>query len=277
MPHRAPLVTLLILITGSTLRAEEPDYPLGPDSQPRQGVPTGTVTKHSWTDSKIFPGTTRDSVDVRIEKEGKTHVVIDTAGVRKKRNMVTNDIEFYSFHRAQRSVRRADVVLMLIDGTEHVSEPDKKLAEYIAEQHKPVILVINKWDLVLEGARKMRAAGKRTILFLDEIHRFNRAQQDGFLPYMESGDIVLIGAIALLLIYYLAVEELVQLIPKIGSHIHEWLPFNVANKFLRGSAVVDGPAPSDSPLSPGWALAYFAGVAVVFLLVALGVAKKRDA
>ncbi|MGW4521218.1 ABC transporter permease [Amycolatopsis sp. NPDC004378] len=85
------------------------------------------------------------------------------------------------------------------------------------------------------------------------------------------------GAIALLLIYYLAVEELVQLIPKIGHHIHEWLPFNVANKFLRGSEVVNGPAPSDSPLSAGWALAYFAGIAIVFLLVALGVAKKRDA
>ncbi|MGA2499333.1 MAG: GTPase, partial [Tepidisphaeraceae bacterium] len=56
------------------------------------------------------PGTTRDSIDVRFEKEGKTLIVIDTAGVRKKRHMVTNDIEFYSYHRAQRSVRRADVV-----------------------------------------------------------------------------------------------------------------------------------------------------------------------
>ena len=54
------------------------------------------------------PGTTRDSVDVRFEKEGKTLVVIDTAGVRKKRRMVASDIDFYSFHRAQRSVRRAD-------------------------------------------------------------------------------------------------------------------------------------------------------------------------
>jgi ABC-2 type transport system permease protein len=85
------------------------------------------------------------------------------------------------------------------------------------------------------------------------------------------------GAIALLLIYYLAVEELVQIIPKVGRHIHEWMPFNVANKFLRGGAQVDGPPPSDSPLSPGWALAYFAGIAIVLLLVALGVAKKRDA
>ena len=93
------------------------------------------------------PGTTRDSVDVRFEKDGKTLIVIDTAGVRKKRQMVSNDIEFYSFHRAERSIRRADVVLMLLDATERVSEPDKKLARYIAEQYKPVVLVINKWDL----------------------------------------------------------------------------------------------------------------------------------
>ncbi len=101
------------------------------------------------------PGTTRDSIDVRFEKEGKSMIVIDTAGVRKKRHMVTNDIEFYSFHRAQRSIRRADVVLMLVDGSEPVSEPDKKLAQYIIEQMKPVVIVVNKWDLVRDRARDM--------------------------------------------------------------------------------------------------------------------------
>ncbi|MEO6436073.1 MAG: ribosome biogenesis GTPase Der [Tepidisphaeraceae bacterium] len=99
------------------------------------------------------PGTTRDSVDVRFEKDGKTLVVIDTAGVRKKRQMVANDIAFYSFHRAERSIRRADIVLMLIDGTEPISEPDKKLAAYIAGEHKPVIVVVNKWDLTMKEAR----------------------------------------------------------------------------------------------------------------------------
>jgi GTP-binding protein len=100
------------------------------------------------------PGTTRDSVDVRFEKEGKTLVVIDTAGVRKKRRMVASDIEFYSFHRAQRSIRRADVVLLLIDAAEPISEPDKKLAGYVAEQFKPVIVVVNKWDLAHEHLRE---------------------------------------------------------------------------------------------------------------------------
>jgi GTP-binding protein len=103
-----------------------------------------------------IPGTTRDSIDVRFEKDGKTLIVIDTAGVRKKRRIATSDIEFYSFHRAQRSIRRADVVAMLIDGTEPVSEPDKKLARYIADQFKPVILAINKWDLTREKLRETR-------------------------------------------------------------------------------------------------------------------------
>ncbi len=102
------------------------------------------------------PGTTRDSIDVRFEKEGKTLVVIDTAGVRKKRHMATNDIEFYSFHRAQRSVRRAGVVLLLIDATEPVSEPDKKLAQYVASEYKPVVLVVNKWDLAKDKLRERR-------------------------------------------------------------------------------------------------------------------------
>jgi GTP-binding protein len=72
--------------------------------------------------------------------------------------MGTHVIEFYSLHRAQRSIRRADVVLLLIDGVEPLSEPDKKLAAYIAAQYKPVVLVINKWDLARQRARAMRSA-----------------------------------------------------------------------------------------------------------------------
>lgn len=102
------------------------------------------------------PGTTRDSVDVRFEKDGKTLIVIDTAGVRKKRHMVNDDVEFYSFHRAERSIRRADVIFHLIDASEPISEPDKKLAAYVAEQHKPVILVMNKWDIAQSEAKKQQ-------------------------------------------------------------------------------------------------------------------------
>ncbi len=93
------------------------------------------------------PGTTRDAVDVRFEKDGKTIIVIDTAGIRKKSRMVADSIEFYSYVRATRSVQRADVVLFLIDAAVPVSQVDKKLAKFIAEEYKSCIIVVNKWDL----------------------------------------------------------------------------------------------------------------------------------
>jgi GTP-binding protein len=93
------------------------------------------------------PGTTRDSVDVRFERDGKAFIAIDTAGVRRERSLAS-DIEFYSLARAERSIRRADVVLLFFDAALRVSKVDKQLAEYILEQHKPAIFVINKWDLM---------------------------------------------------------------------------------------------------------------------------------
>src|SRR5437764_6858265 len=94
------------------------------------------------------PGTTRDSVDVRFERDGKVYVAIDTAGVRRKKS-VGNDIEFYSVARAERSIRRADVVLLFLDAPEPISKVDKQLAEYILDQHKPAIFVVNKWDMMV--------------------------------------------------------------------------------------------------------------------------------
>jgi GTPase len=93
------------------------------------------------------PGTTRDSIDVRFELDGKTFMAIDTAGVRRHKSIRT-DIDFYSFHRAQRSIRRADVVLLFFDCTQRLSKVDKQLTKYIADQYKPCIFVVNKWDLL---------------------------------------------------------------------------------------------------------------------------------
>jgi GTP-binding protein len=97
------------------------------------------------------PGTTRDAVDVRFEKDGKTITVIDTAGIRKK-NKMADSIEFYSYVRVTRSIRRADVVLFLIDAAVPISQVDKKLARFIAEEHKSCIIIINKWDLAKDSA-----------------------------------------------------------------------------------------------------------------------------
>lgn len=93
------------------------------------------------------PGTTRDSVDVRFERDGQKFIAIDTAGVRRK-GSIQSSVEFYSLARAERSIRRADVVLLFLDPKQRVSKVDKQLASYILEQHKPAIFVVNKWDLM---------------------------------------------------------------------------------------------------------------------------------
>lgn len=91
-------------------------------------------------------GTTRDAIDVRFEMEGRSILAIDTAGLRRKKSF-QNQIEWYALDRAQRAIGRADVVLMLIDATEPVSQVDEQLAAHVVESYKPVVIVVNKWDL----------------------------------------------------------------------------------------------------------------------------------
>ena len=92
------------------------------------------------------PGTTRDSVDVRFQMDGKEFIAIDTPGLRKNKSIRTN-IDFYGSHRAKRSIRRADVVLLFFDASQRISKVDKQLCSYIAENYKPCVIVVNKWDL----------------------------------------------------------------------------------------------------------------------------------
>ena len=91
-------------------------------------------------------GTTRDAVDVQLKVDGNTFTAIDTAGVRRRKSLA-NDVEYYSVHRALRSIRRADVVVLLIDAAVPVSQVDQQLCTHILDHHKPCVLAINKWDL----------------------------------------------------------------------------------------------------------------------------------
>ncbi len=96
------------------------------------------------------PGTTRDSVDVRFDLDGKAFLAFDTPGFRRRQSIAT-DIDFYSTHRAQRSIRRADVVLLFFDGSQRISNVDKQLCDYVSQQYKPCIFVVNKWDLLFDS------------------------------------------------------------------------------------------------------------------------------
>lgn len=92
-----------------------------------------------------IPGTTRDSVDVRFELDGRSFIAIDTPGIRRPESRGAA-IDFYGTHRAQRSIRRADVVFLFLDATQRISKVDKQLCDYISQNYKPCILVVNKWD-----------------------------------------------------------------------------------------------------------------------------------
>ncbi len=92
-------------------------------------------------------GTTRDAIDTPVKYHGKEYVFIDTAGLRRK-NKIKEEIERYSIIRAVTAVERADVVLLMIDGTEGVTEQDAKIAGIAHERGKGIIIVVNKWDAV---------------------------------------------------------------------------------------------------------------------------------
>jgi GTPase len=93
------------------------------------------------------PGTTRDAVDVRTTIDGSPVVLIDTAGLRK-RGKADDHIEIISHGRSIEAVRRCDAVMLVLDALERVGEVDKKLAQVIEAEHKPSVIVGNKWDLV---------------------------------------------------------------------------------------------------------------------------------
>ena len=104
-------------------------------------------------------GTTRDAIDTHIECDGIKYNFIDTAGLRRK-SRVEEKIEKYSVLRAKMAVERADVCVIMIDGTEGFTEQDSKVAGLAVEQGKACIIAVNKWDAVSKDGRTMDSTRK---------------------------------------------------------------------------------------------------------------------
>lgn len=100
-------------------------------------------------------GTTRDAIDTQIVHNQKEYVFIDTAGLRRK-NKIKEDIERYSIIRTVTAVERADVVLMIIDAAEGVTEQDAKIAGIAHDRGKGIIIVVNKWDAIEKNDKTTR-------------------------------------------------------------------------------------------------------------------------
>ena len=117
-------------------------------------------------------GTTRDAIDTEITHNGKEYVFIDTAGLRRK-NKIKEELERYSIIRTVTAVERADVVLVVIDAAEGVTEQDAKIAGIAHERGKGIIIVVNKWDAIEKNDKTMREYESRVRQILS------------FIPYAE--------------------------------------------------------------------------------------------
>ena len=120
----------------------------------RRNVGKSSLTNRLLGEERVIvadhAGTTRDAIDTALDTDDGQFTLIDTAGLRKKRQL-RQDLEFYAACRTERAVGRADVVLLVLDAADEVGEVDKKLAHFCESSGKPVIIVLNKWDIAREA------------------------------------------------------------------------------------------------------------------------------
>lgn len=144
------------------------------------------------------PGTTRDAVDIAFSREGKTYILIDTAGIRRK-SRVELPVERYSVLRAQKSVARAEVAVLVLDAQDGISAQDKRIAGRIEELGKAIVIAVNKWDLVPADQKdtgRYRENLKRELDFISYAPAvFTVAvKQQGITRLLEAVDKVIVNA-----------------------------------------------------------------------------------
>jgi GTPase len=149
-----------------TVRLPEAEPPEEEDDQLRVAIigrpnvgKSSLTNKLSGTERVIvsdMPGTTRDAIDLVVERDGQKYLFVDTAGIRRK-SKVEESVEYYSVLRSIRAAEDADVVLMLLDAADGVTEQDKRIAGIAHEAGRAIILVVNKWDKVEKDEKTMDA------------------------------------------------------------------------------------------------------------------------
>ena len=170
------------------------------------------------------PGTTRDAVDVMYERDGEKYLLIDTAGIRA-RSKHSSSVEVFSVMRAERTIRRADLCLLVVDLTSGVTTQDKKIAGLIQKAEKPCLVILNKWDLV-KPRRGTKTAMER--LMVDTRER---------LFFLDYAPVLIASALT-----GENVEQLFRLIAEVRRAAGKRLGTGVLNRLLR-AAFEENPPP----------------------------------
>jgi GTP-binding protein len=159
-----------------------------------------------------IPGTTRDAIDIPFTFAGREMILVDTAGIRRKRSVETST-EFFSVTRSLRAVDRSDVVVLLFDASEPISDQDMKVAAYAEKQGKGCLLAANKWDLVKPKPETTLSK------FTQEVYR-----QFSFLPY---APVLTISALT-----GQRVGTVLETVLKINEAANKKIPTSAFNKVL---------------------------------------------
>lgn len=117
-------------------------------------------------------GTTRDAIETDFKFNGQQYTLVDTAGLRKQKNYRKDSVEGYSVIRSMEAIERADVVLIVIDATDGITEQDVRIAGYVHEAGKPSVIVVNKWDLVEKNGSTINVFQqkiKQNLSFMDYV------------------------------------------------------------------------------------------------------------
>lgn len=170
-----------------------------------------------------IPGTTRDAIDSRFKRDGAWYTIIDTAGMRKRGRIDDKSIERYSVIRSLNAVRRADVVVVMIDATEGITEQDVKVAGFVDAEGKPCVIAVNKWDAVEKDTYTIEEYNKKISADL------------AFMPYAKR---IYISAAT-----GLRVDKLFALLHEAYEHNTARIPTGVLNDCLQDAiTAVEPPA-----------------------------------
>lgn len=159
------------------------------------------------------PGTTRDAIDTRFERDGKRYTLIDTAGIRRK-SRISLRLEKYSIVEALRTIDRSDVALLLLDSKEGVTDQDARIGGFIDEKGKGCVIIVNKWDLVEKDSQTM-------VRYEREIYES--------LKYLSYAPILFISALT-----GQRVNKVLDTIDQVAEEAKKRIPTSTLNKALEG-------------------------------------------
>ena len=145
-------IVRLLHETGAIERAgeaEDPGINVAIIGRPNAGKSslTNKMTNNDRSIVSDVAGTTRDAIDTRVEHEGRRYTIVDTAGLRRK-GQIDEDVEYYGFVRAMRAIDRADVAVLVIDGTLGLTDQDQRVARFAHDRGCAMVIALNKWDIV---------------------------------------------------------------------------------------------------------------------------------